>query len=158
MQIVILATRIFVDHVWPLEHKQEECIQIVVTKYDLMDFSLPNIGGHCEVELQCQSSHCFNQVIKHHCVSANSLFLTWKIKNNISEIVGSITYSNSSVGLNYTVSEFEIKQISQQPIVSVISFTVMNSIDKYVLECEDSQGVIKTCVINISGNSICELQ
>ena len=110
--------------------------------------------SHCEIEVQCESTHCLNQSIQHHCTSDNSLFLTWKIKNNISEIVGSITYSNSSIGLNYTVSEFEIKQISQQPIVSVISFTVTTSIDKYILECENSHGAIKTCLINVSGNSI----
>ena len=74
----------------------------------------------------------------------------WRIsdKNETGQIT---VQTSSSERTNAIIGAFRLRQISQSPIISNISFTVRSNINKYRIECEDQHGGSETCIINIAG-------
>ena len=82
--------------------------------------------------------------------SGDILALTWRIRNETSDL-GSTTYTSLGItSPNTLAGDFSVQQLSTNPLVSTISFTVQSSINGYTILCEEGGGDNETCTINIT--------
>ena len=83
------------------------------------------------------------------------LILTWRIRDETSEL-GNTPYTSLGITSPVTLAgDFSVEQLSTNPLVSNISFTVQSSINGYTILCEDiGGGDNENCTINIAGTII----
>ena len=83
------------------------------------------------------------------------LILTWRIRDETSEL-GNTPYTSISIAdPNTLTGGFSVQQLSTDPLVSNISFIVQSSINGYTILCEDiGGGDNENCTINIAGTII----
>ena len=83
--------------------------------------------------------------------SDSILVLIWRIKDGTSDL-GSKAYTSLGITSPDTIAgDFSVQQLSTNPLVSSISFTVQSSINRYTILCEGGDN--ENCTINISGTS-----
>ena len=80
--------------------------------------------------------------------SDNTLVLTWKIRNETSQVDINTFTSVSITGPATLAGDFSVQQLSTNPLVSNISFTVQSSINGYTILCEEGGGDNENCTIN----------
>ena len=110
------------------------------------------LGTMAEVIFQCDTEHCLNQQVEYQCTVTRSDLQLWTIRKELQNGVQESTVQIRSSGTTTVTSgAFTIKQLSQSPIISNISFTVQSNLDQYVISCEDQQEGLETFIINILG-------
>ena len=82
------------------------------------------------------------------------LILTWRIRNETSQLDSNIYTSLGITSPNTLAGDFSVQQLSTNPLVSNISFTVQSSINGYTILCEEGGGDNENCTINIAGTII----
>ena len=82
------------------------------------------------------------------------LILTWRIRDETSQLDSNIYTSLGITSPNTLAGDFSVQQLSTNPLISTISFTVQSSINGYTILCEEGGGDNETCTINIAGTII----
>ena len=109
---------------------------------------------YCLVQFQCDSEHCLDQQVEYQCNvtgSDNTLVLTWRIRNETSQVDINTFTSVSITGPATLAGDFSVQQLSTNPLVSTISFPVQSSFNGYTILCEGGGGDNENCIINIAG-------
>ena len=83
-----------------------------------------------------------------------TLILNWRIRDGTSDLASSTYTSLSITSPNTLAGDFSVQQLSTNPLVSTISFTVQSSINGYTILCEEVGGDNENCTINIAGKII----
>ena len=117
------------------------------------------IGVIGDVQFHCSvPEYCLDASVQHECEVLASAFLRWSISNG-STVGPQVSYTSGQALVQPPVvfpnnPPFYTDLTSSSPrIISNISFTVQSSINGYTIQCEDFEGNMKNCTINIAGES-----
>ena len=117
-----------------------------------MDFS-------CNPAQQCLSTSIQNQ-----CTVTDSTLMRWRIRDEIMTSLGTVSYD---IGDDLVTTPapfpnslpFFTDYTSKSPsLISNISFTVQSSINGYTIHCEDIDGNMENCTIDIAGDDLVSIQ
>ena len=113
-----------------------------------------------DVQFQCSiPEYCLDASVQHECEVLASVFLRWSITNEKTVLLGQLSYTLNQNLVQTPVMfpnnpPFYTDLTSSYPrLTSSISFTVQSSINGYTIQCEDFEGNMKNCTINIAGES-----
>ena len=108
------------------------------------------------VELKCfPAQQCLSTSVQYQCTVTDSNILRWRIRDENMTSLGTEEYTTSS-DLVITPAPFPNSLLfftdytSKSPsLISNISFTVQSSINGYTVYCEDGDGNMENCTINV---------
>ena len=101
---------------------------------------------------------CLNKPVQYQCTVTDSNILIWRIRDENMTSLGTVSYA-AVADLVTTPAPFVPSSLpfftdytSKSPsLISNISFTVQSSINGYTIHCEDGDGNMEKCTINITG-------
>ena len=110
------------------------------------------------VEFDCNSARqCLSTSVQYQCTVTDSTTLSWRIRDENMTSLGTVGYI-STIDLVTTPAPFTnslpffTDYTSKSPsLISNISFTVQSSINGYTIHCEDINGIMENCMIDIPG-------
>ncbi len=110
------------------------------------------------VEFKCNpTQQCISTSVQYQCTVTDSSLLNWRIRDENMTSLGTESYGTLSdlvttpVPFFYSLP-FCTDYTSKSPsLISNISFTVQSSINGYTIHCEDGDGNMKNCTIDIAG-------
>ncbi len=116
------------------------------------------IDAESTVELNCiPAQQCLSTSIQYQCTVTDSNILNWRIRDENMTSLGTQAYTTSS-DLVTTPAPFHnslpffTDYTSKSPsLISNISFTVQSSINGYTIHCDDGDGDMENCTIDITG-------
>ena len=102
---------------------------------------------------------CLNISVQYQCTVTDSNILSWRIRDENMTSLGTVAYTTVN-DLVTTPEPFPMSlpfftdYTSKSPsLISNISFTVQSSINGYTIHCEDGDGNMENCTIDIAGES-----
>ena len=112
------------------------------------------------MQFQCSiPEYCLDASVQHECEVLASAFLRWSITNEKTVLLGQLSYTidqnlvKTVMFPNNPPFYTDLTSSSYPRLTSSISFTVQSSINGYTIQCEDFEGNMKNCTINIAGES-----
>ena len=108
------------------------------------------------MELNCiPAQQCLSTSVQYQCTVTDSNIALWRIRDDIMTSLGTVDYT--TVGHLVTTPApfpnslpFFTDYSSKSPsLISNISFTVQSSINGYTIHCEDGDGNMENCTINV---------
>ena len=110
------------------------------------------------VEFDCiPAQQCLSTSVQYQCTVTDSNVVLWRIRDENMTSLGTVDYT--TVGHLVTTPApfpnslpFFTDYTSKSPsLISNISFTVQYSINGYTIHCEDGDGNMENCTIDIAG-------
>ena len=112
------------------------------------------------VDFSCNSDvKCLKKPVQYQCTVNSTIILQWRIRDENSTSLGTEGY----IATNHLVTTpvafpnslpFFTDYTSKSPsLISNISFTVQSSINGYTIHCEDGDGNMENCTIDIAGDT-----
>ena len=102
-----------------------------------------------------QAQQCLSTSVQYQCTVTDSNILNWRIRNENITSLGTEDYTTGG-DLVTTPAPFPNSlpffndYTSKSPsLISNISFTVQSSINGYTIHCEDGDGNMENCTINV---------
>ena len=132
----------------------------VLAPNELAKFTILFIAGdvNCDVQLQCGiDEYCLNNdPVQYQCIVTGSTILQWRIRDVNMTSLATEAYTTGSdlvtTPAPFPNIPFFTDFISKSPtLISNISFTVQSSINGYTIHCEDGDGNMENCTVNIAG-------
>ena len=110
------------------------------------------------MQFQCGvDEHCLNNDLQYQCTVTDFIVLNWRIRDENMTTLGTVAYTTVN-DLVTTPEPFPMSlpfftdYTSKSPsLISNISFTVQSSINGYTIHCEDGNGNMENCMIDIPG-------
>ena len=108
------------------------------------------------VEFDCiPTQQCLSTSVQYQCTVTDSNIVLWRIRDENMTSLGTVDYT--TVGHLVTTPApfpnslpFFTDYTSKSPsLISNISFTVQSSINGYTIHCEDGDGIMENCIINV---------
>ncbi len=100
---------------------------------------------------------CLSTSVQYQCTVTDSNILNWRIRDENMTSLGTLAYTPVN-DLVTTLAPFPnslpffTDYTSKSPsLISNISFTVQSSINGYTIHCEDGDGNMENCIIDIEG-------
>ena len=110
------------------------------------------------MEFRCNpAQQCLSTSVQYQCTVNDSDIVLWRIRDENMTSLGTADYTTS--GDLVTIPRpfpnslpFFTDYTSKSPsLISNISFTVQSSINGYTIHCEDGDGNMENCTIDIAG-------
>ena len=116
------------------------------------------LDGTSSVEFDCDSNsaqHCLSTSVQYQCTVTGSNILNWRIRDDNMTSLGTDAYTPVNdlvttpepftMGLPF----FTDLSSTSPSLISNISFTVQSSINEYTIHCEDGDGKMENCTVNV---------
>ena len=134
-----------------------KCKKLIV-RTDVMVKGFCFIDVESTVNINCiPAQQCLSTSVQYQCTVTGSNNLLWRIRDENMTSLGTCVYSTLS-DLVTTPAPFPNNlpffndYTSKSPsLISNISFTVQSSINGYTIHCDDGDGNMENCTINIAG-------
>ena len=124
----------------------------------MLDFFIEYIIGIGVASFACNpAQQCLSTSVQYQCTVTDSNVLNWRIRDENMTSLGTVAYT--TVNDLVTTPEpfpnslpFFTDYTSKSPsLISNISYTVQSSINGYTIHCEDIDGNMENCTIDIAG-------
>ncbi len=110
---------------------------------------------HSAIQFPHDDVQCLNQTVEYQCTVSGSAIniLIWRVfDENEIQIGADVSHNSATFQAPDAVGLFTVKQLSETPLVSNVSFTVHSSIDRYTVVCGDANTMSnETILIDIAG-------
>ena len=113
------------------------------------------------MQFQCGvDEYCLNNdPVQYQCTVTDSGILLWRIRDENMTSLGTVTYISAISDLVMRPNPFPSSlpfctdYTSNSPsLISNLSFTVQSSINGYTIHCQDEDGDMENCTIDIAGD------
>ncbi len=113
------------------------------------------------MDLNCvPAQQCLNTSVQYQCTVTDSIpnTLQWRIRDKNKTSLGTVAYISTSdlvtapVAFPNSLPFFTDYTSTSPSLISNVSFIVQSSINGYTIHCEDGDGNMEKCTINIAGD------
>ena len=100
---------------------------------------------------------CLDQAVQYQCTVTDSNVLQWRIRDENMTSLGTVLYGTQSdlvtipAPFPHNVPFFTDLSSTSPSLISNISFHVQSSINGYTIHCENGDGNMENCTIDIAG-------